>query len=109
MASVPQRCNTCELNSLDKRRKKMRTLVILGSVLLLSACSAEPGSEKWCTAMKEKSKTEWTLEEGKTFASHCILDSRTIGSEEWCADLKGKPKGEWTADEAAGFAKHCVM
>ena len=87
----------------------MRTIAIFGLALLLSACSAEPGSEKWCSAMKEKSKTEWTLEEGKTFASRCVIDSRTIGSEEWCADLDEKPKGEWTASEAAGYAKHCVM
>ena len=87
----------------------MRTTITLGIVLLVSACSAEPGSEKWCTAMKEKPKSEWTLEEGKTYASRCVLESRTIGSEEWCADLKDKPKGDWTADEAASYTKHCVM
>lgn len=87
----------------------MRLIALIASVLFLSACSVEPGSEKWCAQMEEKSKTEWTFDEGKTYASHCLIDSRTIGSEAWCAELEEKPKADWTAGEAADYAKNCVM
>mgnify|MGYP001563117206 FL=1 len=87
----------------------MRTIVILGCASLLAACSVEPGSEKWCEQMSEKPKSEWSMDEAGTYASRCVIDSRTIGSEEWCAKLEEKPKGDWTASEAADYAKHCVM
>ena len=87
----------------------MKYLLVVGSALLLSACSVEPGSEKWCAAKKEQPKSEWTGSDAKTFAAKCLLESTTIGSEKWCEDLKAKDKGEWTADEAKGYAKNCVM
>ena len=87
----------------------MRLTVPIVSILLLSACSVEPGSEQWCAQMEDKSKTEWTFDEGTTYASHCLIDSMTIGSESWCAELEDKPKADWTAGEAADYAKHCVM
>lgn len=37
------------------------------------ACSPEVGSKEWCTDMKEKDKGQWTAEEAKDFAKHCIL------------------------------------
>ena len=87
----------------------MRVAIVLGCVSLLAACSVEPGSEKWCAQMDETSKSEWTMDDAKTYASRCVIDSRTIGSEEWCAKLDEKDKGEWTTSEAADYAKHCVM
>ncbi len=87
----------------------MRAFIILGCASALAACSVEPGTEKWCEQMSEKPKSEWTMEDGKTYASRCVIDSRTIGSEEWCAKLDEKPKGEWTTSEAGDYAKHCVM
>jgi hypothetical protein len=77
--------------------------------LTVAACSAEPGSEPWCEAKKEQPKSEWSLDDATTFASHCLIDSLTVGSEAWCENLKEKPKGDWTADEAASFAKYCVI
>ena len=53
-----------------------RALLITGlSTLLvtLSACSPEIGSEKWCAAMKEKPKGEWTANEAGDFAKYCVL------------------------------------
>lgn len=87
----------------------MRTGLIIASVLLLSACSVEPGSEKWCEQKKEQSKSEWTSSDAMTFASNCLLDSTTIGSKQWCDDLSDKPKGEWTANETASYTKHCII
>lgn len=87
----------------------MNRFLVISCILLLTACSVEPGSEKWCAAKKEQPKSEWTGEDAKTYAKSCLLESTTIGSEKWCEDLAEKPKGEWTADEAAGYAKHCVI
>lgn len=87
----------------------MRLAIVLGGLVLLSACSAEPGSEKWCQQKVDQPKSEWTSSDAITYARNCILDSTTIGSKEWCEDMGKKPKGEWTADEAASYAKHCVI
>jgi hypothetical protein len=31
------------------------------------------GSDKWCKNLKEKPKGEWTANEAKDYAKHCIL------------------------------------
>lgn len=41
--------------------------------IALAGCTVEVGSEKWCEALKEKPKGEWTLNEGKDFTKHCLL------------------------------------
>ena len=51
----------------------MRVLVLLSLVVLISACSPKVGSEEWCQDMKDKPKKEWTAEEAKDFAKHCIF------------------------------------
>jgi hypothetical protein len=55
--------------------KKCVCVVLLGGVvLMLSGClAAEVGSERWCNNMKEKPKTDWTVNEGIDFAKHCII------------------------------------
>ena len=42
-------------------------------IILLSACTAEIGSEQWCANLKEKSKADWTTNEATDFAKHCIF------------------------------------
>ena len=59
--------------------------------------------------MSAKSKREWTGEEAKTYAKHCVFESTTIGSEAWCNNLDETPKGEWTTQEVADYAKHCIV
>jgi len=55
----------------------MRKVMLLASLLLLqtllSACSAEPGSKAWCENMKDKSQSEWTMQEAGIFTKHCVL------------------------------------
>ncbi len=87
----------------------MKQLVVITAILILSACSAEPGSEKWCQGMKEKGKGQWTADEAMTYGKHCLLDSQTIGSDDWCADLKEKDKDDWTNEENKNYAKHCLL
>jgi len=55
----------------------MKKIVVVVFLLflapLLSACSAEPGSESWCKDMKQKSQSEWTVNEAGIFTKHCVL------------------------------------
>jgi len=48
-------------------------LVILFT-LTLSACSPEVGSDDWCSSMKEKEKGEWTANDTKDYAQHCLFN-----------------------------------
>lgn len=87
----------------------MKYFLVIGSLLLLCACSAEPGSEKWCAAKKEQSKSEWSSSDVGTYAKNCLIEGTAVGSKAWCEDMNDTPKGEWTAEDAATYAKHCVM
>ncbi|MFT7562313.1 MAG: hypothetical protein ACI93R_004248 [Flavobacteriales bacterium] len=52
---------------------KLKILSVLSIVISLVACSAEVGSDKWCESLDDKAKGEWTLNETKDYARHCIL------------------------------------
>lgn len=51
-----------------------KTVALCGVVLLLSACQPEVGSDKWCEALEVRDKGEWTLNEAKDFAKHCVFN-----------------------------------
>jgi len=68
----------------------MKTTLLISCIVLLSACTAEPGSEKWCEAKKEQSKAEWSASDAKTYTMKCLIDGTAIGSEEWCEKLLRK-------------------
>jgi len=51
----------------------MRTLIILSLASLLVACSPEVGSEQWCTELDKKSEVDWTVNEAKDYAKHCLF------------------------------------
>lgn len=48
-------------------------LTALALLSMVAACSPEVGSKKWCEAMKEKPKGDWTANEAADFAKHCIF------------------------------------
>ncbi|WP_371375408.1 DUF3012 domain-containing protein [Thalassotalea aquiviva] len=50
-----------------------RAAVSLLGVFFLIGCAPEVGSKEWCEQLKEKPKGEWTAEEAKDFAKHCIF------------------------------------
>jgi hypothetical protein len=57
-----------------KIAKKYIYMILSGiSLLLLSACAAEIGSDEWCADLKEKPKADWTANEAADFTKHCIL------------------------------------
>ena len=47
--------------------------LLLSAFVLLSACSPEVGSEKWCQNLKEKPKGDWTANEVADYAKHCVF------------------------------------
>ncbi|AZQ84293.1 DUF3012 domain-containing protein [Colwellia sp. Arc7-635] len=47
--------------------------LVLLSMLLVSACAPEIGSEDWCAQLKEKPKADWTVTEAKDYTKHCIF------------------------------------
>jgi PBP1b-binding outer membrane lipoprotein LpoB len=57
-------------------------IIIIASIVLLSACSPEPGTEKWCAKMKEKPKSEWTASEAGTYTKNCLIDGTATDSQE---------------------------
>lgn len=40
----------------------------------LIACSAEVGSEKWCDNLDAKAKGDWTMNQAKDYAKHCLFN-----------------------------------
>ena len=54
----------------------VRTVVLVlavGSLLSLSACTPEVGSEKWCANLKAKPKGDWSANEAADYAKHCLF------------------------------------
>ena len=51
----------------------MARAALLAVAWVALACAPEVGSEAWCDDMSEKSKGDWTANEAKDYARHCIL------------------------------------
>jgi hypothetical protein len=52
----------------------MKKVLLLSMLLIqLIACSAEVGSEKWCDNLDAKEKGDWTMNEAKDYAKHCLF------------------------------------
>jgi hypothetical protein len=51
----------------------MKKILIVLYVVLLTGCSPEVGSEKWCSNMDEKSKGDWTAAEAGEYAKSCVF------------------------------------
>ena len=90
-------------------KRFMSRTFLIGGLLLLAACSAEPGSERWCKQKGEQPKSEWSGSDLVTYSKNCLIDGTAVGSEDWCKDLEEKPKGDWTANETATYTKNCIM
>lgn len=89
--------------------RNCRVFIVPAVLGLLGACAPEPGSERWCEVMGDTPKSNWSMDDGVTYAKHCIVGDTAIGSDAWCARLEKKPKGDWTADEATSYARYCVV
>ena len=43
------------------------------SVVILTACSPEVGSDDWCAELKKNPKGDWTVDEVTNYAKFCLL------------------------------------
>ena len=53
------------------RRMLMAALIVASAAL--QGCAPEVGSDAWCDEMSEKPKGDWTANQAKDYAKHCIL------------------------------------
>jgi hypothetical protein len=51
--------------------KRILTMAI--SVLLMTACAPEVGSERWCEALEEKPAGDWSTNEVADYTQHCLF------------------------------------
>ena len=51
----------------------LRAVVIASLVVAVAACAAEIGSKRWCAAMRDKARGDWTANEALDYARHCVL------------------------------------
>ena len=54
-------------------RGAWRAVVLAGVAAWLVACAPEVGSERWCEAMRDKPRGDWTANEALEFARSCVL------------------------------------
>ena len=51
--------------------KNIILFLFVGS--LLAACSPSVGSKAWCSSLKEKHKSDWTMREVKDYTQYCAF------------------------------------
>ena len=51
--------------------QKFIALAVIGAFIV--ACSPEVGSKEWCDDLKKKPKGDWTANQAKDFAKHCVF------------------------------------
>jgi hypothetical protein len=55
-------------------RSLLRNSAIIATLITLFGCAPDVGSERWCEAMAEKPKGDWTANEALAYAEHCLID-----------------------------------
>ena len=52
-----------------------RALPILIGLIVLAGCAPEVGSERWCEAMRDKPRGDWSTNEALDYTRYCIFNS----------------------------------
>jgi len=52
-------------------------LAAVPMLLALAGCAPEVGSERWCEALREKPKADWSANDATDYAKHCIFKSQS--------------------------------
>lgn len=61
-------------------KKSVAINVVLALAILLAGCEPEVGSDRWCEKMADTPKSDWSVNDAKAFAQHCIF--KEYGNEE---------------------------
>ncbi len=56
------------------RLRRIAVGAAAAAVLTLNACAPEVGSDRWCEAMSDKPRGDWTANEALDYARHCIIE-----------------------------------
>lgn len=51
----------------------LQLIMLSFSLIILTACAPEVGSDKWCAQMKDKPKGDWTANEAADYTKHCLF------------------------------------
>lgn len=59
---------------LTRNSFSIQTIILIYVVLIsLSACTPEVGTEEWCAMLDAKEKGDWTFNQAKDYAKHCVF------------------------------------
>ena len=84
--------------------RAIAALLVSFASLAVAACSAEPGSSRWCAAKAGEERKEWTIANWDEFSELCF----EVGSEDWCDVREAMPKDDWGLKDVGAFALHCM-
>ena len=48
-------------------------VTMLFACMLMSSCASKVGSDAWCAKLKDTSKADWSLNDTKNYAKHCVF------------------------------------
>ena len=52
----------------------MRQLILITTAsMFFVACAPEVGTEKWCEKMDDTPNGDWSVNEAKAYAKHCVM------------------------------------
>ena len=61
--------------TIDRATEALRSVfAVLGAAAALAACAPEVGSERWCEAMRDKPRGDWSVNEALDYAKSCVID-----------------------------------
>jgi DUF3012 family protein len=66
-------------HAMSRSTRRSRTLAAPGLLaalavcMALASCAPKVGTPRWCEAMKQKPRGDWTANEALDFARHCVL------------------------------------
>ncbi|HVS22825.1 MAG TPA: DUF3012 domain-containing protein [Gammaproteobacteria bacterium] len=52
-------------------------LTVLAACVLLASCAPKVGTPRWCEAMKQKARGDWTANEALDFARYCVITNNS--------------------------------
>ncbi len=58
---------------MDSHKRYLLGLAVAVASLALAACAPKVGSERWCKAMDDKPKGDWSANDAASYTKHCVL------------------------------------
>ena len=52
---------------------RLMLVFVVSALVVTTACAPEVGSERWCRKMADTPKADWSMNDARAYAQHCIL------------------------------------